>query len=132
MRFGWGQGSAPLGITFHQPGHVISNLCLNYRGKRERTKNLFDDLERDKSRIEKDFKAQFDEDFKREFGGSPELKWERRDDKQESWITVCREGVSIEDEPVKMEATRKWAINTVIALKKVLGPRLTSLLAKTS
>jgi hypothetical protein len=126
--FRWGKGAAPFGVTFHRPGCMITNLCLNCRGKRAETKKLFDALERDRSKIDKEFKKQFDEEFKKKFGEPPDLVWERRPDMQESWVSVYRMGVSIHDDPVSLEATKKWAIHTIIALKNVFCDRLNRLL----
>jgi transcriptional regulator with XRE-family HTH domain len=129
--FSWGQGDAPFGITFQRPPFMIVNLCLNCRGKpRNSTKELFDALERDRSQIEKDFEQQFDEEFKAVFGGPPRLKWERRDDGKESWISVYRQGVSVYDDVPKLQATKRWAVRVLIALKRSLADKVKALIRR--
>jgi hypothetical protein len=126
--FRWGQIDAPFGVEFYQRGRrLFTNLCLrctkppgkqNKEERRTRTKRLYDALAQYKSEIDEEYNNQID----KELGEEP-LEWQRRDQEQESWVGASRQNVSIEDGPT-LEGARKWAINRLLTLKKVLEGRL--------
>jgi hypothetical protein len=55
------------------------------------------------------------------------LEWERAGDRQACRIAIYRPG-NIEDDPETLEYTKQWAIDRLLRLKDVLGPRITSVM----
>ncbi len=64
------------------------------------------------------------EDIEREFG--EQLIWSRRDDIRASRVYARRSG-GIEDDPASLEDYRDWAVQRMIAIRRVFGPRLQAL-----
>lgn len=96
------------GFSFAQAGRVRAELYID-RGEAGRNKQLFDALAEQKVLLEKEF-------------GEP-FVWERLDDRRASRIAVYRNG-SIEDDPAGLEEIRRWAVERLLALKRVFDPRL--------
>ncbi len=96
------------GTSFAKRGRVRAEIYID-QGDTERNKALFDSLLEQKSDIE------------REFGES--FEWERLDDGQASRVAVYRDG-HIERTPERLPEIRTWAIDHLLRLKAVFGPRL--------
>jgi len=80
-------------------------------GDRERNKNLFDSVVKDKEQIEKSY-------------GSP-LEWERMDEKKACRIAIYREG-SIEEDSNALNEIKDWSIEQLIKMKKTFTQRFKS------
>lgn len=95
-------------LSFAQGRRVRAEIYIDL-GEAEWNKSLFDTLFKEKEALE----AQF---------GEP-LAWERLDDRRASRVATYRPG-SIDDDPQLLEEIKSWAIERLLKLKKVLGPRL--------
>ena len=94
-------------FSFNQGGRVRAEIYID-TGDRGRNKTIFDSALAMKDPLEAEF-------------GCP-LAWERLDEKQACRIAVYREG-SIE-ESSKLDEIRQWAVDQLLKLKKVLGPKM--------
>jgi Domain of unknown function (DUF4268) len=95
--------------SFSLGGRVRVELYID-QGDTDRNKALFDFLLGQKTDIEHEF-------------GEP-LEWERLDDRRASRIAVYRAG-RIDQPDDRLAELRTWAVERLLHLKKVLGPRLT-------
>lgn len=96
------------GTSFAQGGRVRAELYID-QGDAERNKALFDLLLGQKGEIEREFQEA--------------LEWERLDVRRASRIAAYREG-TIEQSEEKLAEIRSWAIDRLLRLKRILGPRL--------
>jgi hypothetical protein len=96
------------GTSFAQGGRVRAEIYID-QDDAETSKALFDALLAQKVDIEREFREP--------------LEWERLDDRRASRIAVYREGNIIQSEE-KLSEIRGWAIERLLQLKRVLGPRL--------
>lgn len=96
------------GTSFAQGGRVRAEIYID-QGDADKNKALFDRLLAQKSAVERDL-------------GEP-LEWERLDDRRACRVAVYRPG-SIEQPEEKLAEIRTWAIDRLLRLKKVFGPRL--------
>lgn len=103
-----GVQGANYGTSFAQGGRVRAELYID-QGDAERNKALFDSLLAQKGEIEREFQEA--------------LGWERLDDRRASRIAAYREG-TIEQTEEKLAEIRSWAIDRLLRLKRILGPRL--------
>ncbi|MBI4467664.1 MAG: DUF4268 domain-containing protein [Acidobacteria bacterium] len=97
--------------AFTQAGRFKAEVYVD-RGDAAQNKALFDQLAQDKASIESQF-------------GEP-LEWERLDQKQACRVVISRPG-RIDEPPDSLVDVRKWAIEKLVKLKKVFGPRLSKL-----
>jgi hypothetical protein len=95
--------------SFSLGGRVRVELYID-QGDTDRNKALFDSLFGQKAEIEYEF-------------GEP-LEWERLDDRRASRIAVYRAG-RIDQPDDSLAEIRTWAVERLLHMKKVLGPRLT-------
>jgi len=77
-------------------------------GDADENKAFFDLLHNDRETIEAQYGQQ--------------LEWERLDDKRACRIAVYRDG-SIEDSSEELQAIHEWAVQQLLKLKEVFGPR---------
>jgi hypothetical protein len=96
------------GTSFARGGRVRAEVFID-QGEPERNKALFDSLFVQNVAIE------------REFGES--LEWERLDDRRASRVATYRVG-NIEQSEEELANIRNWAIDRLLRLKQVFGPRL--------
>jgi len=96
------------GTSFAQGGRVRVELYID-RGDADQNKTLFDRFFTERSAIEQEL-------------GEP-LEWEPLDDRRACRIAIYRNG-SIEEPESKLVEIRQWAIDHLLLLKRVLGPRL--------
>jgi len=96
------------GTSFAQGGRVRAELYID-QGDAESNKVLFDALLKQREVIEQELKGS--------------LEWERLDDRRASRIAAYREG-TIDSSEEKLAEIRAWAVDTLLRLKKVLGPRI--------
>lgn len=96
------------GTSFAQAGRVRAELYID-QGDADRNKALFDSLLKQREAIEQEFKGP--------------LEWERLDDRRASRVAAYRDG-SIDLPEEKLAEIRVWAVETLLRLKQVLGPRL--------
>lgn len=96
------------GTSFAQGGRVRAELYID-QGDADSNKALFDALLKQKEAIEQELKGP--------------LEWERLDDRRASRIAAYRDG-TIDSPDEKLAEIRAWAVDTLLRLKKVLGPRL--------
>ena len=94
--------------SFAQGDRVRAGVYID-NGDREENKRLFDFLEEDRAAIETEL------DY--------ELEWDRLDDKRASRISAYRDGYILTKES-DLEEIRAWIIQRLLAIKKVLGPRV--------
>lgn len=99
------------GMSFAQGGELRAEIYID-SGDREANQAAFDALHADKARIEAEL-------------GEP-LRWERLDNRRACRIACYRTG-SIDDSAEAQEEHRKWAIDRLLRLKRVFGPRLPGL-----
>ncbi len=95
-----------ISAVFTGSGKARVELYIDH-GDYELNKALFDWLENQKAKIEKDC------GFSLEYG--------RMDKKRASRISISRNG-SIEDSPEELEEIRKWQVEKLLTFKKVFGP----------
>jgi len=98
--------------SFAQGGQVRAELYIDLEDK-DRNKQLFDSLLKQKSIIEGEYRA--------------ELTWERLDDKRASRIAIYRNG-NIKEDSEALSEIRNWSIEHLLNLKKVLLPKAKSIL----
>lgn len=99
-------------------------VTLHIRAEtRERTKQVFDELQADRKDIEEDIKSRID------VGPDPEWHWYRHDSRNFSSINVRSDG-SINDPPEKLEETRAWMLDLLPKLKEVFDPRVEVILSR--
>lgn len=98
--------------SFAQGGKIRAEFYIDLEDK-DRNKKLFDHLLEQKPEIE------------REFG--ERLSWERLDDRRACRIAVYREG-SIEVPTAMRDELRKWSIENLLKLKRLLLPKAKQLL----
>ena len=96
------------GTSFAQGGRVRVEIYID-QGDADKNKALFDRLLAQKSAVERDL--------------GESLEWERLDDRRACRIAVYRPG-SIEQSEEKLAEIQTWAIDRLLRLKKVFGPRL--------
>ena len=106
--FSSGHQGLAYGTSFAQGGRVRVELYID-QGDADRNKAIFDTLWRDREAIESDFGAA--------------LEWERLDERRASRVAFYREG-GIEAPEAKLDEIRCWTVESLIRLKRVLGPRL--------
>lgn len=106
--FASGVSGVAYSFSFAKGDRVRAELYLD-RESAEENKRLFDLLLQKRSEIEQ------------EFGGA--LEWERLDDRKASRVAAYRPGSIHVGEP-ELRAIHSWAIETLLRLKKVLGPRV--------
>ena len=109
--FSSGTGGFLYGMSFAQGGELRAEIYIDH-GDREKNEVAFDSLVADKDAIEA------------EFGEA--LRWERLDARRACRVACYATG-SIEDPAEQQEQHRKWAVERLLRLKKVFGPRLPAL-----
>lgn len=102
-------------FSFAKGDRVRAEIYLD-RGNAEENKRLFDLLLEKRAEIEQDF------------GGA--LEWERLDARRASRIAAYRPG-SIQAGESELRAIHSWAIETLLRVKRVLGPRVSRALKST-
>jgi len=95
-----------ISTVFASNGKARVELYIDI-GVYESNKALFDWLENQKEKLEKDC------------GFS--LEWERLDEKQAARISISRSG-SIESSPEELDEIRKWQVEKLLTFKKVFSP----------
>jgi hypothetical protein len=95
------------GTSFAQGGRVRAEVYID-QGELDKNKATFDTLLEQRDVIEREF-------------GEP-LEWERLDDRRASRIAVYREG-TIDDPEQRLAEIRSWAVDCLLRLKRVFGPR---------
>lgn len=98
------------GTSFAKRGRVRAEIYID-QGDADRNKALFDRLFAQKSDIEREF-------------GEP-LEWERLDDNRASRIAIYRDG-HVERTAEKLPEIRAWAIDHLLRMKAVFGPKLSN------
>ncbi|MBI4708357.1 MAG: DUF4268 domain-containing protein [Candidatus Omnitrophica bacterium] len=98
--------------VFVQGGKIRAEVYIDFQDK-EKNKILFDKLHQNKEVIEQDF--------------GNELSWERLDDRRASRIGIYRDG-SIDLSSETLDELRKWSIEKLLHLKKIMLPRIESLM----
>jgi len=96
------------GTSFAQGGRVRAELYID-QGDGDRNKGLFDSLLKQKEPIEQEFMGP--------------LEWDRLDGRQACRVAVYRDG-SIDMPEEALAEIRAWAVETLLRLKRVFGPRL--------
>lgn len=109
--FASGVSSVTYGFSFAQGGQVRAEVYIDTEDT-DANKAIFDTLEKDKEAIEGPF--------------GERLQWERLNHRRASRIAVYRHG-SIEEEPQALGEIKAWAIDRLLKLKKVFGPRISDL-----
>ena len=109
--FASGFSGITYGHSFVQGGRARAELYIS-RSDAAFNKSLFDDLAKDRESLEA------------EFGES--LNWERLDGNIASRMVVDRDG-TIDDDSQALEEIKEWAIDRLLKLKTVFGPRLAEL-----
>lgn len=104
------------GTSFAQDGRIRVEIYIE-QGELELNKATFDALAAQRLVIEREF-------------GEP-LEWERQDEKLASRICVYREG-TIGDQEERLAEIRSWAVDRLLRFKRVFGPRLGEVRAKSS
>ncbi len=99
------------GMSFAQSGELRAELYIDL-GERAQNEAAFDALQVDRVSIESEF-------------GEP-LRWERLESRRACRVACYATG-AIEDSAEQQELHRKWAVERLLKLKKVLGPRLVAL-----
>lgn len=97
-----------LSNSFALGGKVRTEVYIDFQDK-EKNEALFDALYKIKDEIGKDY--------------DEPLFWERMDDKRASRIAVYRDG-AIDVPPAQLQEIKKWSIENLLRLKKVLLPRI--------
>ncbi len=95
-------------FSFAQGGRVRAEAYID-RGDAHENKSLFDSLHKQRREIERDFEESLD--------------WERLDDRRASRVAIYRDG-KIDSSDDTLAAIRAWAIERLLRIKKVLGPKL--------
>ncbi|MBI4220412.1 MAG: DUF4268 domain-containing protein [Chloroflexi bacterium] len=108
--FASGISGVTYGCSFAQGGQVRAEVYIDTQ-EAEHNKALFDALEKDKATIE----AQL---------GEP-LKWERLNHRRACRIAAYRAGAI--GEPETLTEIRTWAVQRLLTLKKVFGPKIAEL-----
>lgn len=54
------------------------------------------------------------------------LTWDRSDNRRATRISILRPG-SIDDDQETLEEVRRWMLDSLLAFKRVFGPRLAAL-----
>ena len=94
-------------------------ITLHIRtGDKDRTKQIFDELERDKDEIEASITL----------APGQEWYWNRHPSYSFSSVNVGGKDASIDDPPEKLEETRAWMLDMLPKLKEVFEPRLERIL----
>jgi len=62
------------------------------------------------------------QEIEREFGGS--LEWQKLEARRACRISAVRQDTAVDQLPGREEELRKWLIEKLLALKRVIGPRL--------
>lgn len=114
--FGSGVNGFYYGTSFAQGGRIRAEIYVDL-GEPDWNKATFDALLAQRDAIE------------REFG--ERLEWERLDNKRASRIALYREG-TIDDHEERLAEIRSWAIDQLLKFKRVFGPRLAEVRAKSS
>jgi hypothetical protein len=102
------------GVNFAQTGELRATVQIDTRDA-SKNKWAFDTLEAARDEIERTF--------------GEKLQWERLDNRRSCRIACSTQG-SIEDSADDQERHRQWAVERLLRLKRVFGPRLMEL-AKT-
>jgi hypothetical protein len=108
--FASGVSSVTYGLSFAQGGQVRAEVYIDTEDA-EGNKAIFDALEKDKETMEGEV-------------GAP-LKWERLNHRRASRIAIYRPGAI--DEPDTSGEIKAWAVDRLLKLKKVFGPRILEL-----
>jgi hypothetical protein len=111
--FSSGTSGVSYAFAFAGGGRAQTDTYID-RGDKTWNKWLFDKLYAQRGSIEAEF-------------GEP-LEWERLDHRRGSRIAVKRPG-TIEDPPEALEEIEGWAIDRLLRFKKVIGPRVSALVA---
>ncbi len=98
------------GINFTADGRARVGLSID-SPDRERTKLAFERLEQQKAVLETELGA---------------LTWDRSENRRAIRISTLRPG-SIDDNQETLEEVRQWMIDSLLAFKRVFGPRLAAL-----
>jgi hypothetical protein len=106
--FSTGTRGFQYGMSFAQNGQLRAEVYVDL-GDRAKNELAFDRLHADRESIERDF-------------GEP-LQWERLDGKRACRVACYAPG-SIEDAAETYEQHQRWAVDRLLKLKKVFGPRL--------
>jgi hypothetical protein len=108
--FASGVSSVTYGFSFAQGGQVRAEVYIDIEDA-EGNKAIFDALEKDKETIEGQV-------------GAP-VKWERLNHRRASRIAIYRPGAI--DEPETLGEIKAWAVDHLLRLKEVFGPRIVDL-----
>ena len=98
------------GVNFTADGRARVGLSID-SSDRERTRLAFEKLEQQKAVLESELGA---------------LTWDRSDNRRATRISTLRPG-SIDDDPKTLEEVRRWMLDSLLAFKRVFGPRLAAL-----
>lgn len=110
--FSSGMTGITYGMSFAQDGRARTEVYID-QGDAEVNKRVFDTLLKEKKTIEASL------------GEVPE--WERLDNRRASRIALYRAG-SIESSDEELAEVRAWAIERLLKLKAILGPRVRTVL----
>lgn len=114
--FASGVNGFTYGTSFAQGGRIRVEIYVDL-GELDWNKATFDALLAQRDAIDREF-------------GEP-LEWERLDNKRASRIAVYREG-TIDDHEERLAEIRAWAIERLLKFKRIFGPRLAEVRAKSS
>ena len=98
------------GVNFTADGRARVGLSID-SPDRERTKLAFEKLEQQKAVLESELGA---------------LTWDRSDNRRATRISTLRPG-SIDDDQETLKEVRRWMLDSLLAFKRVFGPRLAAL-----
>ena len=94
--------------SFALGGKVRAEVYIDFQDQ-EKNKALFDTLYEIRNQIDKEY-------------GEP-LSWERMDDKRASRIAAYRNG-AIDAPPAQLQEIKKWSIDSLLHLKKIVLPKV--------
>lgn len=103
-----GVGRCAYSASFARGDAIRAEVYIEFQD-RDANKQVFDALLAERDALEREF-------------GEP-LEWERLDDRRASRIAVYTPG-SIEDPAARLDLARKWLVDRLLRLRKVVGPRL--------
>ena len=97
-------------VNFTADGRARVSLSID-SPDRERTRLAFEKLEQQKAVLESELGA---------------LTWDRSNNRRATRISTLRPG-SIDDDQETLEEVRRWMLDSLLAFKRVFGPRLAAL-----
>lgn len=102
------------GANFALGGRFRAEVYID-RGEAETNKALFAQLEKERNRIESEF--------------GEKLEWEKLENRRACRIAVYRRG-EIEDSADVLESIRQWAVERLLKLKTLFGPKIEHLVSQ--